>query len=1072
MLGNWSFGDYFKTEVCEWAWHLLTKVYKIPDERLYVTYFGGEPSMGLEPDLECKELWKKLGVPEERILPGNMKDNFWEMGETGPCGPCSEIHFDRIGGRNAAHLVNMDDPDVLEIWNLVFMQFNRESDKSLKSLPRKHIDCGMGLERLVSVIQGKRSNYDTDLFTPIFAAIKEKSGISVPYQGKLGDEDKDKIDMAYRVVADHIRTLTIALSDGGRPDNVGRGYVLRRILRRGIRYASENLNAQPGFFASLVDTVCDILGDFFPEVRKDPQAVKDVINEEETQFLKTLNRGRKLLDRTIAKMPAGTKVLPGEVAWRLYDTYGFPVDLTQLMAEERNMTVDCEAYEKAKAAAQLASQGKAAGAEDTISLDVHSITELKDKGVAPTNDSTKYLYEAGSNKDAKYSFKTCQGKVIGLRKDKKFVQDVSSGDECGVLLDKTCFYAEQGGQIFDEGFLVKADDDSVEVKVKNVQVRGGYVLHMGTVEGQLKVGDTVNLQLDEERRKSIMNNHTGTHILNYALRQCLGAEADQRGSLVAPDRMRFDFTAAKAMTVEQVKKAEQIANEMVDKNEEVYAKDTPLALAKAIQGLRAVFDETYPDPVRVVSIGVPVDKMVKDPSGPAGTRTSVEFCGGTHLRRAGHAGHFVIASEEAIAKGIRRVVALTGPEAAKALNKATLLEKELSKVTDSISDPKCTLTQKQMVKMITDLTEEISAALISYWKKDEMRNKLKALKKKIDDKDRERKAAVITETANFAKTLLESNPGLPFLVFELNAFAQNKALDGALKQVKAISPSTPAMFLSSDEDTKKILCMAQVPKDITTSKGLKANEWCQQVQGIINGKGGGKPENAQASGTNPAGLQEAMEVAIKYAEAKLGVSRPSIKSTTGSSSSSNAKSATKKSGSGGSGPVLHGRAGTPHVNMILIAAKYNKFDLTLVEANEDVRLEAASGLVLTKPMAILHYIINSGNSKKPTTNYPSMLQWLSYALNDAFNVSLTAALQKKNPKAKEAGKDLLKMLDNFMLTRTYLVGERVSIADISLSMSLRPMFQFALDEKTLKSFPHATRWYNTCVNQPEFLQVL
>ena len=269
------------------------------------------------------------------------QDNFWEMGESGPCGPCSEIHFDRIGGgRNAAHLVNMDDPDVLEIWNLVFMQFNRESDKSLRPLPRKHIDCGMGLERLVSILQGKRSNYATDLFTPIFARISEATQRD-PYLDLYGSEDEDGTNMAFRVVADHIRTLTVALADGGRPDNVGRGYVLRRILRRGIRFATENLGAKPGFFASLVDVAVDLLGGTFPEVKKDPQAIKDVINEEETQFLKTLSRGRKLLDRTISKLPSETKVVPGEVAWRLYDTYGFPVDLTQLMARRKGSASTC-----------------------------------------------------------------------------------------------------------------------------------------------------------------------------------------------------------------------------------------------------------------------------------------------------------------------------------------------------------------------------------------------------------------------------------------------------------------------------------------------------------------------------------------------------------------------------------------------------------------------------------------------------------------------------------------------------------------------------------------------------------
>jgi len=1073
MLGNWSFGDYFKKEICGWAWELLTVDYKIPKERLYVTYFGGEPSVGLEPDLECKQIWLDLGVPEEHLLTGNMKDNFWEMGETGPCGPCSEIHFDRIGNRNAAHLVNMDDPDVLEIWNLVFMQFNREADKSLRPLPQKHIDCGMGLERLVSIIQGKSSNYDTDSFMPIFKAIEERSGVGRPYGGLLGEADVGKVDMAYRVIADHIRTLTIALADGGRPDNVGRGYVLRRILRRGIRFASENLNAKPGFFSSLVDVVCELLGDFFPELNKDPQAIKDIIDEEEIQFLKTLSRGRRLLDGTIKKMSEGVKVLPGDIAWRLYDTYGFPIDLTQLMSEERGMTVDLEAYEKAKAAAILASQGKAAGSEDTIALDVHAINELKEKKFAPTDDSVKYNYIAETNDvNANYKFEDCESTVVALRFNKEFVQEVKSGQECGVLLDKTCFYAEQGGQIYDEGFLVKLDDDSVEVKVTNVQVRGGYILHRGTVEGDLKVGDKVKCQIDENRRKNVMNNHTGTHVLNFALRQALGAEADQRGSLVAPDRMRFDFTAAKAMTVAQVKKAEETANELIEKNEEVYAKETPLALAKAIQGLRAVFDETYPDPVRVVSIGVPVDTMTADPTGPAGTRTSVEFCGGTHLRRAGHIGPFVISTEEAIAKGIRRVVALTGPEAVKALNKAKLLENELAKVTNIINEGK--LTQKEMVKKITDLSDDISAAQISYWKKDEMRNALKALKKKIDDKDRERKAAVLTEVVDLSKSILTQNPNMPFFVYEFNAFAQNKALDGCLKQVKALSPATPAMFFSADEDTGKVLCMAQVPKDIISSKGLNAKEWCDQVKEIIDGKGGGKPENAQASGTKPQALKEAMNVAIKYAETKLGAKmvqiggddKPSTNDVT--DAPSDFEIVNKPTADLKDGPVLHCRIGTPVANMIMVTAAFAKFNLQQSQKDEGTTmLQLNDKSSISTPMAIMNYL-SSKNPQLFSKEKAQVLQWISYSLNDAQNASLNWVING-DPRH---GKSVLNMLDVYMKTRTFLAGERISLADISMAMSLLPLYQYVLDEKSRNQFMNATRWFNTCVNQPNFLNVL
>nr|CAD7412164.1 unnamed protein product [Timema cristinae] len=716
MLGNWSFGDYFKEEICSWAWELLTQEFGLPPERLYVTYFGGDKLAGLDPDVECQQIWIKLGIPPSHVLPGSMKDNFWEMGETGPCGPCSELHFDRIGGRNAAHLVNKDDPDVLEIWNLVFIQFNRytypcrESDSSLKTLPKKHIDCGLGLERLVSVIQQKRSNYDTDLFVPLFDAIKKGTGAPA-YQGRVGSADKDGIDMAYRVLADHARTLTIALADGGHPDNTGRGYVLRRILRRAVRYATEKLNAKPGFFAKLVKTVVELLGDTFPEVgvetltsaaeiytldelKKDPQSIMDIINEEEEQFLKTLTRGRNLLNRTIGKLGGSKVTLPGDVAWRLYDTYGFPIDLTQLMAEEKGLTVDMNAYEESKKHAQLVSLGKGASVDDQINLDVHAITELQDQGIPPTDDSFKYKYWAKSlDKDAVYEFEPCRGRVIGLRHAKQFVEEVSSGQLCGVLLDRTCFYAEQGGQIYDEGYMVKVGDESVEFSVHNVQVRGGYVLHIGSIEGTLRRGDELVLQLDSARRRLVMNNHTGTHVLNYALRSVLGLEADQRGSLVAPDKLRFDFTnkvtftlvvfcsfllechytgstcclctPQGAMSTAQVKAAELETNAMIARNEPVYAKESSLAVAKTIQGLRAVFEETYPDPVRIVSVGIPVERLEEDPAGPAGTKTSIEFCGGTHLHRAGHIGDFVIASEEAIAKGIRRIVALTGPEACK-----------------------------------------------------------------------------------------------------------------------------------------------------------------------------------------------------------------------------------------------------------------------------------------------------------------------------------------------------------------------------------------------------------------------
>uniref|UniRef100_A0A669QT78 Alanine--tRNA ligase n=1 Tax=Phasianus colchicus TaxID=9054 RepID=A0A669QT78_PHACC len=654
MLGSWSFGDYFKELACKLALDLLTKEFGIPAERLYVTYFGGNEAAGLQPDLECKQIWLDLGLAEGRILPGNMKDNFWEMGDTGPCGPCSEIHYDRIGDRDASHLVNQDDPNVLEIWNLVFIQFNREADGNLKPLPKKSIDTGMGLERLVSVLQNKMSNYDTDLFLPYFEAIQKGTGAR-PYMGQVGAEDADGIDMAYRVLADHARTITLALSDGGRPDNTGRGYVLRRILRRAVRYSHEKLNAPKGFFATLVDVVVQSLGDAFPELKKDPDMVKDIINEEEDQFLKTLSRGRRILDRKIQSM-GDSKTIPGEAV--------SPLGKTRAQGQSCHPAVPGWVFLNFGSCHwQLKSQGKGAGGEDLLMLDIYAIEELRARGLEVTDDSPKYGYT--SDPSGTYDFGSLVATVKAIRREKKFVEEVSTGQECGIVLDRTCFYAEQGGQIYDQGYMVKDDDsreDKTEFTVKNVQVRGGYVLHIGTLYGSLKVGDQVHLSIDETRRRPVMSNHTATHILNFALRSVLG-EADQRGSLVAPDRLRFDFTAKGALSTQEIKKLSPASFSFALQT--VYAKDCPLAAAKAIQGLRAVFDETYPDPVRVVSIGIPVEELLADPSGPAGSITSIEFCGGTHLQNSGHAGPFVIVSEEAIAKGIRRIVAVTGAEARK-----------------------------------------------------------------------------------------------------------------------------------------------------------------------------------------------------------------------------------------------------------------------------------------------------------------------------------------------------------------------------------------------------------------------
>lgn len=635
-------------------------------------------------------------------------------------------------------------------------------------------------------------------------------------------------------------------------------------------YATEKLNAQPGFFASLVYTVVDLLGEAFPEVRKDPEHIIDIINEEELLFLRTLNRGRKLLDRTIAKLPSDTSILPGDVTWRLYDTYGFPVDLTQLMAEEKGLSVDMEGYENAKQIAYIKSQGLSVNKIDEINLDVHGIAELKNRQIPLTNDSHKYNYASVSDEPtSEYTFKGCIGEIVAIRHDNKFVDTISNGQKAALILDQTNFYAESGGQIYDQGVMINVQNEADEFLVDRVYNRGGYIIHIGIVEGTLSVGTKLNLFIDTKRRSLTMKNHSATHALNHCLWRVLGKDTEQKGSLVVPEKLRFDFNSKSAMTIGQIAQTEKLMNDIVNKNMPIYAQEIPLSIAKSIRGLRSVFDEVYPDPVRVLSFGVSVDELQDNPSGEAGELTSVELCGGTHLRRSGHIVDFVISSEEAIAKGIRRIVALTGPEAVKAHNKEKLMDERLQELKGEVD--RNTLvgkTSKDLIKRLIDMNEEISHATISHVKKDEMRKLVKDLKKKLDDKERSYKNAMSSLVVEKAKQLCLSNPDANFLVERLEAFSNTKALDAALKQVRHYNPNTAALFVSVDVDAERIFCLASVPKN-AIDKGLKANEWVQNISSALNGKGGGKPDSAQASGTNFGNAEEVLNLAKKFAILKL-----------------------------------------------------------------------------------------------------------------------------------------------------------------------------------------------------------
>ncbi|KAF5325876.1 hypothetical protein D9611_000208 [Ephemerocybe angulata] len=848
MLGNWSFGDYFKKEAIEYSWELLTKVYELPADRLYVTYFEGDSSAGLEPDLEAKELWLAQGVPEDHILPGNAKDNFWEMGATGPCGPCSEIHFDRIGGRNAAHLVNQDDPDVLEIWNNVFIQFNRENDGSLKLLPAQHVDTGMGFERLVSVIQDKRSNYDTDVFTPIFARIQELTGVR-HYTGKFGAEDVDGIDTAYRVIADHVRTLTFALSDGGVPNNVGRGYVLRRILRRGSRYARKKLGVPIGsFFSSLVPTVVEHMGDVFPEITKKFDDIKEILDEEEESFSRTLDRGEKLFDQFATRAAeANVKELSGKDVWRLYDTFGFPVDLTRLMAEELGLGINEAEFEAAQAASKEASKGAVKKeTADVVKLDVHDLALLeKDDSVPKTDDN------------AKFGIGNITATVKAIVYDKKFLtstKDIPEGATFGVLLDKTSFYAESGGQEYDTGNIVI--DGVSDFEVHNVQAYNGYVVHTGSLKyGDFDVGSEVISSYDELRRWPLRNNHTATHILNYSLREVLGDHIDQKGSLVAPTKLRFDFSHKAQIPLPELAKIEEMSIDWIKKNVKVFSKELDLQTAQKIPGLRAVFGETYPDPVRVVTLEYDVETIASDIENPKWRGTSVEFCGGTHVAKTGDIKGFVITEESGIAKGIRRITAVTGHEAADVTRQAQEFEDRLKQLES--------LDGKAKDAALKTLSVELGQSDISVLKKAELKDKLGVVRKALDKQIKEKEAAAnkkaLEDFTNYFKDSPDAVAYVAVIEAEGNAKILQGVASGARKAGKAI------YVFSKDSETSKIAHVNFVPPALK-AKGVDAREWAAKVTDLISGKAGGKDDSAQGVGTEVEKLDEAVSAARKYIE--------------------------------------------------------------------------------------------------------------------------------------------------------------------------------------------------------------
>jgi alanyl-tRNA synthetase len=830
MLGNWSFGDYFKAEAIAWAWDLLTNVWGLDGDRVHATFFEGDPAEGLEPDHEARDLWLKY-LPAERIHPGNKKDNFWEMGDTGPCGPCSEIHYDSTPGKVGGPLVNQDDPNVIEIWNLVFIQFNRSASGKLESLPAKHVDTGMGFERIVRVLQEKESNYDTDVFTPLFDAIREVTGAR-PYSGGGGPKTlDDPIDTAYRVIADHIRCLTFALADGAHCGNTGRDSVLRTILRRAVRYGHQQLGVTEPFFYKLVPAVVEQMGGFFPELKKNPRAIADELKEEEESFRRTLERGIAIFDKAVQSI-GDKQTIDGETAFDLEATYGFPIELTKVMAEERGLAVDMLGFERAKEEhAEISRAGT--GACDVTGRLVEIVQKNKP-------EATRFL---GYEKTELEQEMTPQAFDLG---DGLFA----------VVTDATPFYAEAGGQVGDTG-RIEADDATF--RVQDTQKVGDVYFHLGRFErGALEhgVSASVGMRVDADRRALIMANHTTTHVMNRALRDLVNPEADQKGSLVDDEKLRFDFANSGPVTTEQIAQVEWQVNADIEQDLPVYAGVAPQEEALKINGLRAVFGEKYPPKVRVVSIGAAPKDLLKDPGNAKWADLSIEFCGGTHLKSTGQAEAFCIVSEEGVAKGVRRITALTGPAARDAQQHAAALRQRVETLLAAKTDDESKLAEE-----VAAITTAMNDATLPTVDRQAIRDKLSDVQAKLKEAEKRRARASAEAAVDTARKLADEVSG-QVIVANVGA-VDGGAIRTAMDVFRKKHPDSAILLAGAGEDGKVAL-MATVAQPLI-DQGLKAGDWIKHVAPVVGGGGGGRPDSAQAGGKDAGKISEAIEAAKTFA---------------------------------------------------------------------------------------------------------------------------------------------------------------------------------------------------------------
>ncbi len=788
MLGNWSFGDYFKKEAIEWAWEFLTVSLKIPQDRIYATIFSGSPEENVPRDDEAFSYWQKCfpSMPG-KILEGSKKDNFWEMGETGPCGPCSEIHVDlrensereKIPGST---LVNTGHPLVIEIWNLVFIQFNRKADGSLELLPDKHVDTGMGFERLCMVVQGKKSNYDTDIFQSI---INEIASVT----GKKYGEREDQ-DIAMRVIADHLRAVSFSIADGQLPSNNKAGYVIRRILRRAVRYAYNYLGTEDPFIYRLVPVLASVMGDQYPELRASEEQISKIIHEEETAFLKTLGKGLKMIGKIIPDLKKEKKsILPGRVAFELYDTFGFPVDLTQLILRENGMSLDTEGFEKEMK--NQKNRSREDGAHDA-----------GDWQIVREGDDTIFTgYE-----------KTVDNILI-----RKYRIVKSKGKEiCQLVFDKTPFYAESGGQSGDTGYI---SSEHEKIDITDTIKENDLIIHIAKKIPTHPDG-SFTAQVNTEKRQMAANNHTATHLLHYALRNVLGTHVEQKGSLVTPDRLRFDFSHFSRMTREEILKVEEIANQLVRNNHSRKVTEN-IQLKNALSmGAMALFGEKYGETVRVVQFG-----------------DSVELCGGTHVDSTASIGLIKIVSEGAIAAGVRRIEAVTGPRADEYINEKIAALEEIAVLLKSPVNIK-----ESVEKLITENS---------------------GLRKTIEKfKSQSAKGSLQQLLAKAIKI-----NDISFISGQVDADSADTLKTIAIELRK--NPGDIIAVLGSPIAGKASLVVV-VSDNLVNIRKISAAGIIKEIAPEIDGGGGGQPFLATAGGKNPDGIMKAILKAEEFVRKIVG----------------------------------------------------------------------------------------------------------------------------------------------------------------------------------------------------------